>query len=243
MQNDGITRAVAFLQHPQWSCSLGGTCLNHLWSSLTSLGMENTFQWSVIDRWGTNSLFAHAIAKSVQDSLDQIPFFARKRGVLLFTAPSVDVGSLAMGDTYVQEVSETAHTVMQQLNYSHQYMLAWTKSPFQVSSLEPNASQMIQSLGAQGRDAVVVIPVDATCDNFQTQYGIDRLMRQVGQSAGVRHFKKLPGLNDSNSLHKALVDIVLKHFAGQTPHSHQYRLRCPGCTNPECRRVINPPQK
>lgn len=50
MQADGVTRAIAFTQYPQFSCTTTGSSLNHLWREAIRQGQEQTFQWSVIDR-------------------------------------------------------------------------------------------------------------------------------------------------------------------------------------------------
>ena len=50
MREDGVTRAVAFSQYPQFSCTTTGSSLNHLWRETIRLGMEAGIEWSVIDR-------------------------------------------------------------------------------------------------------------------------------------------------------------------------------------------------
>ncbi len=55
MQADGVKRAIAFTQYPQYSCSTTGSSLNEIYrlASLTNSSIE----WSVIDRWGTHPGF------------------------------------------------------------------------------------------------------------------------------------------------------------------------------------------
>ena len=59
LQADGVERAIAFTQYPQYSCSTTGSSLNELFrqssasSSLTP--GAKPIQWSVIDRWPTHS--------------------------------------------------------------------------------------------------------------------------------------------------------------------------------------------
>jgi ferrochelatase len=60
MKRDGVTRAVAFTQYPQYSCSTTGSSLNEMWKQTQSLvkeGQEQNIEWSVIDRWGVNEGF------------------------------------------------------------------------------------------------------------------------------------------------------------------------------------------
>jgi hypothetical protein len=61
----------------------------------------------------------------IQDTLEQVPFFARKRAVLLFVAPSQPTYLIEAGSKFSQDVSETVHSVMTDLNDQYQYMTAW----------------------------------------------------------------------------------------------------------------------
>jgi len=55
MKQDGVKRAVAFTQYPQYSCSTTGSSLNELFRKGKAGG--NGVEWSVIDRWGTHPGF------------------------------------------------------------------------------------------------------------------------------------------------------------------------------------------
>jgi protoheme ferro-lyase len=55
MKADGIERAIAFTQYPQYSCSTTGSSMNELYRQLKELDPERKMKWSVIDRWFTHS--------------------------------------------------------------------------------------------------------------------------------------------------------------------------------------------
>lgn len=70
MRRDGVERAVAFTQYPQYSCSTTGSSLNEMWRQLAQTGKtkaaadpkgaptgEKEIKWSVIDRWGVDEGF------------------------------------------------------------------------------------------------------------------------------------------------------------------------------------------
>ena len=50
MKADGVQRAIAFSQYPQFSCTTTGSSLNHLWRESFRLGLDTQFKWSLIDR-------------------------------------------------------------------------------------------------------------------------------------------------------------------------------------------------
>jgi Ferrochelatase len=61
LRRDGITRAIAFSQYPQYSCSTTGSSLNELWRYIRKNDPENTVKWSVIDRWPTHPGLVKAV--------------------------------------------------------------------------------------------------------------------------------------------------------------------------------------
>jgi ferrochelatase len=88
MQADGVTRAVAFSQYPQYSCSTTGSSLNELHRFIRKM-TPNTIRWSVIDRWPTHPGLIDAIAGNIQKCLDTYPVEERDEVVLLFSAHSL----------------------------------------------------------------------------------------------------------------------------------------------------------
>jgi protoporphyrin/coproporphyrin ferrochelatase len=55
LKKDGVRRAIAFTQYPQYSCSTTGSSLNELYRQLREVDKEGEIEWSVIDRWPTHS--------------------------------------------------------------------------------------------------------------------------------------------------------------------------------------------
>jgi len=56
LKKDGVKRAVAFTQYPQYSCSTTGSSLNELYRRGNARETGDV-EWSVIDRWGTHPGF------------------------------------------------------------------------------------------------------------------------------------------------------------------------------------------
>lgn len=56
LKADGVKRAIAFTQYPQYSCSTTGSSLNELFRR-GKAGEMGEITWSVIDRWGTHPGF------------------------------------------------------------------------------------------------------------------------------------------------------------------------------------------
>jgi len=61
LKADGVKRAIAFTQYPQYSCSTTGSSLNELFRR-GKAGEMGDIEWSVIDRWGTHPGFIEVCA-------------------------------------------------------------------------------------------------------------------------------------------------------------------------------------
>lgn len=116
---DGVERAIAFSQYPQYSCTTSGSSINALVSHYrNSGGTYNGIEfieppnlkynqigpvWSFIDRWYTNSYFVNAFTNMIKAELDSIEDPNEKqKTVLLFSAHSIPTFVVDRGDTYPQ---------------------------------------------------------------------------------------------------------------------------------------------
>jgi len=240
MQADGVRRAIAFTQYPQFSCSTTGSSLNELWRAVRRLGLENTFQWSLIDRWPTQPLFIEAMAESVRRGLAQFPAEEQSSVLLMFSAHSLPLDVINRGDPYPQEIGASVQAVMERLGFSHEYLLCYQSAVGPVQWLGPSTEQMIKDLGRLKRRNVLVVPIAFTSDHIETLSEIDLEYGELAHRVGIARFKRAPALNGEPLFQRALAELVAEHLQSGAIYSKQYPLRCPGCANPQCRAVINP---
>jgi len=235
MQADGVKRVVAFTQYPQWSCSTTGASMNELQRELRRLNMQDEFEWSIIDRWYAHDAFIEAMAAKVREGLQQFAPADRNDVLILFSAHSLPLSVIERGDAYPQEVGATVQKVMERLSFSHRYLLAYQSDIPPVKWLCPSPEQMIRALGAKQLRNVLVVPIAFTSDHIETLHEIDIEYGELAHEAGITNFKRAPALNDDPQFIHALAQIVADHLRCSERFSSQYPLRCPGCTNAECR--------
>uniref|UniRef100_A0AAY5KS34 Ferrochelatase, mitochondrial n=1 Tax=Esox lucius TaxID=8010 RepID=A0AAY5KS34_ESOLU len=89
MEKDGVERAVAFTQYPQYSCSTTGSSLNAIYRYYKGRGDRPKMRWSVIDRWPTHPLLVECFAQHVLKELQKFPPEKRDDVVILFSAHSL----------------------------------------------------------------------------------------------------------------------------------------------------------
>ncbi|XP_037661652.1 ferrochelatase, mitochondrial isoform X2 [Choloepus didactylus] len=84
MERDGLERAVAFTQYPQYSCSTTGSSLNAIYRHYREMGKKPAMTWSTIDRWPTHPLliqvvnrgdpYPQEVGATVQRVMDKLGF-------------------------------------------------------------------------------------------------------------------------------------------------------------------------
>jgi ferrochelatase len=240
MQADGVTRAIAFSQYPQWSCSTTGAGINELWREAMRLNLREAFSWSLIDRWHTHDAFITAMTKKVREGLEQYAPDERSNVLLLFSAHSLPLSVIDRGDAYPQEVGATVQKVMECLGFSNEFLLAYQSDIKPMKWLGPGTEQVIRHLGEKKRKNVLVIPIAFTSDHIETLHELDIEYGELAHEVGVTGFKRTPALNDDPVFIEAMARIVADHLRSGQVHSSQYKLRCAGCNNSLCRTVLNP---
>ena len=84
------------------------------------------------------------------------------------------------------------------------------------------------------------MPIAFTSDHIETLSELDRENGHLAREVGITHYRRSPALNARPDFLDALADVVKRHLASGEPYGSQYALRCPGCTNPACRQILNP---
>ncbi|CAE6416692.1 unnamed protein product [Rhizoctonia solani] len=245
MQRDGVKRAVAFTQYPQYSCSTTGSSLNELYRR--SMSADSAFasqvEWSVIDRWATHPGLIQAITENVRSALNKFkPGLGEPgakwegsdadRPVILFSAHSLPMSVVNRGDPYVSEVAMTVGAVMHELG-DWPYRLVWQSQVGPSAWMGQQTEQAIQGLAKLGRKNAVLVPVAFTSDHIETLFELDHEYVKEGEELGM-NIQRAESLNGSPIFIRALADIAASHLKSKDRTSVQMRLRCPGCTNKIC---------
>lgn len=230
LRRDGVKRAVAFTQYPQYSCSTTGSSLNELYRREKEIG---GIKWSVIDRWGTDPGLVEAFAQHIETALENYPPADRSSVVLLFSAHSLPMSVVNRGDPYILEVSATVSAVMARLGNRNPYRLVWQSQVGPSAWMGMQTGEALKGLARLGKKKVVLVPIAFTSDHIETLYELDLEYGHEAKEAGIELYRA-ESLNDSPVFIRALADLTSKHLRevvkdGGPPTSVQMALRCPGC--------------
>ncbi|XP_048449207.1 ferrochelatase, mitochondrial, partial [Rhincodon typus] len=196
MERDGIERAVAFTQYPQYSCSTTGSSLNAIYRYYNGRRAAPKMKWSTIDRWPTHPLLIQCFADHVRQELDRFPPEKRDDVVILFSAHSLPMSVVNRGDPYPQEVGATVQRVMEMLNFSNPYRLVWQSKVGPMPWLGPSTDDTIKGLCERGNKNLLLVPIAFTSDHIETLHELDIEYAQIlANECGVENIRRAESLN------------------------------------------------
>eukprot|EP00118_Oscarella_pearsei_P002080 m.9431 g.9431 ORF g.9431 m.9431 type:complete len:397 (+) comp21353_c0_seq1:102-1292(+) len=233
MERDGIERAVAFTQYPQYSCSTTGSSVNAIYRHVSK--NHSSMKWSVIDRWATHPGLIKTFGILVKEEIAKFPKEVQDDVVILFSAHSLPMKVVDRGDPYPQEVAASVQAVMSEIGFSHPYRLVWQSKVGPLPWLGPQTDQAIKGLCKNGEKNLLVVPIAFTSDHIETLYELDiEYCSELAKECGVENIRRAESLNDHPEFIKAMADLVLSHLKSKEPCSRQFPLRCPMCVNEVC---------
>jgi len=234
MEGDGLERAVAFTQYPQYSCSTTGSSLNAMYKFYNKRAAPSNLKWSVIDRWPTHPGLVEAFSMTIKDELMKFPADIRDNVVILFSAHSLPQRVVNRGDTYPSEVAGTVLRVMESLAWSHAYRLVWQSKVGPVPWLSPSTEDAMKGYVKMGRKHFLLVPIAFTSDHIETLHELDiEYGTELAKEIGAGEVRRSAALNDHPIFIKALAELVQAKLS-EAACSPQLLLRCAQCTNPVC---------
>ncbi|KAL5019634.1 hypothetical protein ScPMuIL_002526 [Solemya velum] len=224
MEDDGLERAVAFSQYPQYSCSTTGSSLNAIFNHYTKRGgLRSNLVWSVIDRWPTHPGLVQVIVEHIRQELVRFPEEDQDDVVILFSAHSLPMKIVARGDPYSQEVGATVHAVMDALGHTHPYRLVWQSKVGPVPWLVPRTEDVIKGLVARGKKNIILVPIAFTNEHIETLHELDlEYAHELGEEVGAKMIRRAAAPNDNPVFLKGLANIVKSHLATEKACSPQF---------------------
>jgi ferrochelatase len=130
------------------------------------------------------------------------------RTVVVFTAHSLPERVRALGDTYPEQLEESARLAAAAADLGR-WQVAWqsagrTPEPW----LGPDVRDVVRQLGGGGDcDAVVVCPIGFVADHLEVLYDLDVEVAAVADASGLR-FARTASLNDDPRFLGVLADVV-----------------------------------
>lgn len=207
MLNDGIQHAVSLVLAPHYSKL---SIAKYQAKITTGLDMYNGhIEFAHVESYHDAPGLIQALANRVAEGLGRWPLDIRPEVHVVFSAHSLPVRILKMGDPYVDQLQETARLVAEKAGlgkdqWSWSYQSAG-RSP--EPWLGPQLPEHLETLAETGIRNVVSLPIGFVSDHVEILYDIDIQAQQVASELGIR-LKRLPALNDDPLFITTLTDII-----------------------------------
>jgi len=204
MAADGVTRFAAIALAPQKSSNAAGY-RRAVESALEGLG-EAAPSVIVVDSWHDQPRFIEALVATTKEALARFPDPARVR--VMFTAHSLPARVIAEGDSYPDQLAETAALVAAKLGLTEYAFAFQSAGRTGEAWLGPDILEEIRRLAATGVTDLVVRPVGFVADHLEVLYDIDIEAQAVARELGVR-LERARSMNDDPIFIAGLADVAL----------------------------------
>lgn len=223
MIDDGVQRAVAFSQYPQFSYSTTASSINDLYRKSKTIDPNGQIEWSTIDRWPTHSCLIETFSEHIKEALLKFPESVRNDVVIQFSAHSLPMDIINRGDSYPAEVSATVYAIMTKLKFSNPYRLTWQSQVGPKPWLGAQTEPICKKLNAIDEiPGVVIVPVAFTSDHIETLHEIDVELLEAVESP--EKVVRCESLNGDAKFHDGLADLVANHLQNGQLYSKQLPL-------------------
>jgi ferrochelatase len=212
MIEDGITHAISLVLAPHFSQLSIAKYQEKIADGLAMY--RGHIEFEHIASYHNAPLLIQALANRVQEGLARWSESERPLVHVVFSAHSLPVRILKMGDPYDSQLRETAELVAQQAGLSPEQW-SWSYQSAGRSPepwLGPQLQEHIPALAAQGIKNIVSVPVGFVSDHVEILYDIDIQAQAVAKELGVR-LERPSALNTDPLFIQTLVDLIQQRAA------------------------------
>jgi len=207
MLNDGISQAISLVLAPHYSkLSIAK------YQAKIAAGLEmhrGQIKFSHIESYHTAPGLVQAFAKRVQEGIDRWLPETRADVHVVFSAHSLPVRIMKMGDPYADQLMETARLVAEKTGLEdHQWSWSYQSAGRSPEPwLGPQLPEHLQNLAGKGIRNVVSVPIGFVSDHVEILYDIDIQAQNISNELGIR-LERPPALNDDPLFIKTLAKLI-----------------------------------
>lgn len=205
----GCDRFLAFPLYPQYSLTTTKGALDRARKAVKRFAPNATL--FEIEAWPTHPMFVQAHASMIREAMRGFSDPADERVHLVFSAHSIPEKLVTkLGDPYKDHMLSTVKAVLEKAQWKGPWTLAWQSKLGPVKWLDPSTEETVIGLGRAGVKQVLIVPIAFVTDHIETLYELDQELAEEAQEAGVREFRRTPGLNTHPDFIEALADIAIR---------------------------------
>jgi ferrochelatase len=208
----GVERVIGLVLTPHGS-SLG----SQEYFTRAEAALTEKAEFVAVPNWYAQPGFVTLQAERVTDALAEVGAGAGgdpDRSPVVFTAHSLPERVRQLGDTYPEQLAESAQLVATAAGITG-WQVGWqsagrTPEPW----LGPDIRDVVRQLAAEKMGGVVVCPIGFVTDHLEVLYDLDIELAAVATEVGLP-FVRTASLNDDPRFMAALADVVGAAGAGR----------------------------
>jgi protoporphyrin/coproporphyrin ferrochelatase len=204
----GVERFLAVPLYPHYSLTTTKGALERSREAVARSAPKARF--FATGSWPTHPLFVRAHSDAIAAEIAKFSDPRPEAVHVLYSAHSIPKKLVTRnGDPYPKEVEATVAAINARLGNRSHWTLAYQSKLGPVEWLGPATLEVIGQLGRAGARQVLAVPIAFVTDHVETLYEIDQLFAEEARRAGIRDFRRTPGLNDNPTFLAALEDLIV----------------------------------
>ncbi len=204
----GVRDVVAIVMSPQYSPLLMGGYGRALDAARERLaGRAPAVR--IAGAWHLEPGFVAALATRIREALDRAPAAERDAVPVLLTAHSLPRRVAEQEPDYLAQLADTAAAVARAAGLAgDRWRFCWQSAGHEPGEwMSPDFADLMPQLAAEGRQRVLVAPIQFLADHLEILYDVEIGAREQAEAAGLA-FERIESLNTSPEFIRALASIA-----------------------------------
>lgn len=202
---DGIRDCVVLSMYPHYTGATTGSSVKDFKRAVRQHAPE--LNCTFIEEWYDWPGYLDALAGRIKLALENIHDMLHNELHIVFSAHALPQKFIDRGDPYLDHVKATVEGVMQRVG-DMPYHLGFQSRSGPVQWMEPETTEVMDKLAAEGCQAILMVPISFVSDHIETLHEIDIEYRDHAMEAGIHNFYRAPSLNVDATFIAAMADLV-----------------------------------
>ncbi len=201
-RDEGFTRVVGIALAPH---AAGMSTGQYMSRAREALG--DAVEFIAVEQWWQAPGFLELIAGRVHEVLDDVPGERHRTTEVIFSAHSLPEKILESGDTYPDQLAESAHRAASLAGVTR-YDVAWQSAGKTTDQwMGPDILDVLRTKKHEGVTDLVSCPIGFVSDHLEVLYDIDVAAQQVAHEIGL-HLYRTRSLNSDRDFIAILATVV-----------------------------------
>jgi len=199
----GIRDIIAIPVYPQYSISTTGSVIADLQKANKSF---NDLNIRVADSFYNDPNFIDYWRQQIQKTIDEKDL---SKPHLVFSGHAIPEYLIQKGDTYVQELSESAKLISAALGLT--YDISFQSKIGRVKWVGPDTKDKLKDLAEKGISEILIIPISFINENLETLYDLDIEIVPYGRKElGLKNLQRSTIPENIKSLVETFKSVIQK---------------------------------